>query len=53
MLVFDNTIMLTSNFVFINFLSRISEKHRGEIFGLITAFDSLGFIIGPILGGIV
>ncbi|MHA1669184.1 MAG: MFS transporter [Promethearchaeota archaeon] len=53
LLVFDNTIMLTSNFVFINFLSRISEKHRGKIFGLITAFDSLGFIIGPILGGLV
>lgn len=45
--------MLTANFVFINFFSRISEKHRGKIFGLITAFDSLGFIIGPILGGLV
>lgn len=53
LLIFDNTIMLTSGFVLINFLSRISEKHRGKIFGLITSFDSLGLIIGPILGGLV
>ncbi|MFX1324908.1 MAG: MFS transporter [Promethearchaeota archaeon] len=53
LLVLDNTIMLTSGFVFINFLSRISIKHRGKIFGLITSFDSIGMIIGPILGGLV
>ena len=53
LLIIDNTIMLTSGFVFINFLSRISETHRGKIFGLITTFDSLGYIIGPILGGFV
>ena len=53
LLIFDNTIMLTSGFVLINFLSRISEKHRGKIFGLITSFDSMGLIIGPILGGLV
>jgi len=45
--------MLTSGFVFINFLSRVSIKHRGKFFGLITSFDSIGMIIGPILGGIV
>jgi len=53
LLVFDNTIMLMVGFVFINFLSRVSIKHRGKIFGLITSFDSAGFIIGPILGGLV
>ncbi|MBY8992406.1 MAG: MFS transporter [Candidatus Lokiarchaeota archaeon] len=53
LLVIDNTIMLTAGFVFINFLSRVSIKHRGKIFGLITSFDSLGMIIGPILGGLV
>lgn len=53
LLILDNTIMLTSGFVFINFLSRISIKHRGKIFGLITSFDSIGMIIGPILGGLV
>jgi DHA1 family multidrug resistance protein-like MFS transporter len=53
LLVIDNTIMLTAGFVFINFLSRVSIKHRGKIFGLITSFDSIGMIIGPILGGIV
>jgi len=51
LLIFDNTIMLTAGFVFVNFLSRISVKHRGKVFGLITSFDSLGMIIGPILGG--
>ncbi|MFX0028041.1 MAG: MFS transporter [Candidatus Hermodarchaeota archaeon] len=53
LLVIDNTIMLTSGFVFINFLSRVSIKHRGKIFGLITSFDSLGMIIGPLIGGLV
>ena len=53
LLIIDNTIMMTVNFVFINFLSRVSIKHRGKIFGLVTAFDSIGMIIGPILGGIV
>ncbi|MFX1375989.1 MAG: MFS transporter [Promethearchaeota archaeon] len=52
LLIIDNTIMLTYGFVLINFLSRISIKHRGKIFGLITSFDSLGMIIGPILGGL-
>lgn len=53
LLIVDNTIMLTVNFVFINFLSRISIKNRGKIFGLVTGLDSLGMIIGPVLGGIV
>lgn len=53
LLIVDTTIMLTSGFVFINFLSRVSIKHRGKFFGLITSFDSIGMIIGPILGGIV
>ncbi|MHA1192499.1 MAG: MFS transporter [Promethearchaeota archaeon] len=53
LLIIDNTIMLTAGFVFINFLSRVTEKHRGKLFGLITTFDSLGYIIGPILGGLV
>jgi DHA1 family multidrug resistance protein-like MFS transporter len=53
LLIIDNTIMLTVSFVFINFLSRVSIKHRGKIFGLITLFESFGMIIGPFLGGIV
>jgi len=53
LLVFDNMIMLTSGFVFINFISRISIKHRGKIFGIISAFESVGFVIGPIIGGLV
>ena len=53
LLIFDNTIMLTAGFIFINFLSRVSVKHRGKIFSIITLFESVGMIIGPILGGIV
>jgi MFS family permease len=53
LLVFDNMIMLTSGFVFINFISRISIKHRGKIFGIISALESVGFVIGPIIGGFV
>ena len=53
LLVFDNMIMLTSGFVFINFISRISIKHRGKIFGIISALESIGFVIGPIIGGLV
>jgi DHA1 family multidrug resistance protein-like MFS transporter len=53
LLVIDNTIMLTVGFVFVNFLSRVSVKHRGKIFSLITVFESIGMIIGPVLGGIV
>ncbi|MFX1593197.1 MAG: MFS transporter [Promethearchaeota archaeon] len=53
LLIIDNTIMLTVSFVFVNFLSRVSIKHRGKIFGMITLFESIGMIIGPFLGGIV
>ena len=45
--------MMTTGFVFINILSRTSIKHRGKIFGLITLLESIGMIIGPVLGGIV
>ena len=53
LLIVDSTIMLTTGFVFVNFLSRVSKKHRGKVFGLITFFESIGMIIGPFLGGIV
>ncbi len=52
LLIIDQTIMLTTSFIFINFLSRVSIKHRGKIFGMITLFESVGMIIGPLLGGI-
>jgi DHA1 family multidrug resistance protein-like MFS transporter len=53
LLIIDNTIMLTVSFVFINFLSRLSVKHRGKIFAAIALFESVGMIIGPFLGGVV
>jgi len=53
LLIIDNTIMLTSGFIMVNFISRVSIKHRGKLFGLISAFESIGMIIGPFLGGIV
>ncbi len=53
LLVLDQTIMLTTGFVMVNVLSRVSVKHRGKIFGLITFLESIGMIIGPILGGII
>jgi MFS family permease len=53
LLVLDQTIMLTTGFVMINVLSRVSIKHRGKIFGLITFLESIGMIVGPFLGGII
>lgn len=53
LLVIDQTIMLTTGFVMVNVLSRVSVKHRGKIFGLISFLESIGMIVGPLLGGIV
>ncbi|NVM19475.1 MAG: MFS transporter [Candidatus Lokiarchaeota archaeon] len=53
LLVLDQTIMLTTGFVMVNVLSRVSIKHRGKIFGLISFLESIGMILGPFLGGIV
>lgn len=53
LLVIDQTIMLTTGFVMVNVLSRVSVKHRGKIFGLISLLESIGMIVGPLLGGIV
>jgi len=53
LLIIDNVIALFSSFVLINFLSRISKKHRGKLIGSLTSFEQLGFSLGPILGGYV
>ncbi|MHA1677671.1 MAG: MFS transporter [Promethearchaeota archaeon] len=52
LLILDNTIALFSGLVLMNFMSRISRKHRGKIFGSLNTFEQLGFSIGPIIGGI-
>ena len=53
LLIIDNIIALFSSFALINFLSRISKKHRGKLFGSLTSFEQLGFSLGPIVGGYV
>jgi MFS family permease len=53
LLIIDQTIMMTSGFILINIISRVSIKHRGKLFGTITTIESLGMIIGPILGGLI
>lgn len=51
LLIIDNTVMMFTSFALINFLSRVSVKHRGKIFGSLTTLQNLGFAIGPIIGG--
>ncbi len=51
LLVFDMTIATIGGLTVQNYLSRISKKHRGKIFGMNAFFANLGGIIGPILGG--
>lgn len=51
-LVLDMTIATIGGLTVQNYLSRISKKHRGKIFGLNAFFANLGGIIGPILGGL-
>lgn len=53
LLIIDNAIALFSSFALINFLSRISKKHRGKLFGSLASFEQLGFSLGPIIGGFV
>jgi MFS family permease len=50
-LVLDMTIATIAGLTVQNYLSRISKKHRGKIFGLNAFFANLGGVIGPILGG--
>jgi MFS family permease len=51
-LVFDMTVATIAGLTVQNYLSRISKKHRGKIFGLNAFFANLGGVIGPILGGV-
>ena len=53
LLIIDVTIVSTGSLILQNFLSRISPKHRGKIFGLQGTSNNFGAAIGPILGGIV
>ena len=51
LLLIDMTFALSGNLIFQNFLSRISKKHRGKIFGMLSWTSRIGAIIGPIIGG--
>ena len=53
LLIIDVTIVSTGGLILQNFLSRISPKHRGKIFGLQGTSSNFGYALGPILGGIV
>jgi MFS family permease len=53
LLVIDVTIATTTGLVVMNVISKISTKHRGKIFAMVSFFADLGAMIGPILGGIL
>lgn len=52
-LLVDIMFAIGGGLVFQNFLSRISKKHRGKIFGMLSWTSRIGATIGPILGGYV
>lgn len=52
-LTFDYIFGMATGLVLSNFISRISKKHRGKIFGITDFTAQFGGIIGPIIGGIV
>ncbi len=51
-LILDYSIARASTLVIENFSSRVSAKHRGKIFGLNEWMKLVGWIIGPIIGGV-
>ena len=52
LLMFDVTIVSTTNLILQNFLSRITIKHRGKVLGIHSTFMNLGNMTGPIIGGL-
>jgi MFS family permease len=53
LLTLDTTIATTTGLIFVNLVSRISQRHRGKVLGIRTIFEDLGALIGPIGGGIL
>ncbi|MGV9172032.1 MAG: MFS transporter [Promethearchaeia archaeon] len=53
LLFIDILVVLGANLVFQNFLSRITLKHRGKIFGVHQVFTNMGKVVGPVVGGIL
>ena len=53
LLLFDMSIAIAAGLIFEGILSKISQEHRGKVFGFGDFFTFLGSVIGPILGGIV
>ncbi|MFX1512449.1 MAG: MFS transporter [Promethearchaeota archaeon] len=51
LLVIDVTITTTAGLIGTNFISRLSKRHRGKLFGIQGATSSLGAVFGPIIGG--
>lgn len=52
-LLIDYILALAGRLFTQNLFSRISIKHRGKIFGAIEWMNLIGWIVGPILGGLV
>ncbi|MBD3353010.1 MAG: MFS transporter, partial [Candidatus Lokiarchaeota archaeon] len=52
LLLFDTTIAKVAALVVQNIISRVSLKHRGKMMGAKLLFQNLGFITGPIFGGL-
>ncbi|MFX0091626.1 MAG: MFS transporter [Candidatus Hodarchaeota archaeon] len=53
LLVIDVTVVVTNGLILANIISRVSQKHRGKIFGAQSTASNIGAIAGPIIGGTI
>jgi hypothetical protein len=53
LLISDLTLSRTGELILQNFLSRVSKRHRGKIFGIRRSITDVGGATGPIIGGIL
>lgn len=53
LLLIDTTIAKVAALVVQNIVSRVSRKNRGKMMGANMVFQNLGFVVGPIIGGVL